>query len=88
MVFFCLLLPKTFDTFREFESQEITEKVPFSVLVEIVPNDPNDPARPGMQSLTQVSAESMFFEFDPETSVLLQKIVAVVSVQVTVIRRA
>jgi hypothetical protein len=73
---------------REFESQEITEKVPFSVLVEIVPNDPNDPARPGMQSLTQVSAESMFFEFDPETSVLLQKIVAVVSVQVTVIRRA
>ncbi|NLJ60685.1 MAG: hypothetical protein GX338_07055 [Firmicutes bacterium] len=72
---------------REFESQTITERVPFSVLVEIVPNDSNDPARPGMQSLTDVSAESIFFEFNSATSVLLQKIVVVVTVQVTVIRR-
>ncbi len=73
---------------RTFETQDITERMPFTALVEIVPNDPNDPARPGMQSLTRVSAESIFFEFNPETSVLLQKIVAVVNVQVTVIRRA
>ena len=71
---------------REFESQTITERL-FTALVEIVPNDSNDPARPGMQSLTDVSAESIFFEFNSATSVLLQKIVVVVTVQVTVIRR-
>ena len=73
---------------RTFETQEIMEQVPFTALVEIVPNDPEDPALPGMQSLTRVSAESIFFEFNPETSILLQKIVAVVNVKVTVIRRA
>lgn len=63
--------------------RHLSEDIPFSDIVEIIPLDPECPAREGMGYINQTVVENLIWEFDPQLGRLVQK--AIILLDVTII---
>jgi hypothetical protein len=62
----------------------LAEDWAWSELVEIDPEDDSEPVLPGMNEQTTVTVENLIWEFDPDSRILVQKVILLIQIKVTV----